>query len=122
MKVPASLRWAGLALLGIVIAAAVSVAASRLASQQIGLASEPISAGDALAPARQEHRPVPVKSQSTNNRNPNKHANGTHLTPPPTAPALPATPVESTPSPPAEEVEPSHSGGDGEHGGGGADD
>jgi hypothetical protein len=55
-------RWLGLALLGIVVAAAVAIAASRLASQQIGLASEPVSAGDALAPAaerkagRTEHR------------------------------------------------------------------
>ena len=44
------LRWIGLAVLGILIAAAISIAASRLASQQIGLASQPISAGDALAP------------------------------------------------------------------------
>ena len=52
MRVPATVRWLGLALLGILIAAGVSIAASRLASQQIGLASEPISAGDALAPAK----------------------------------------------------------------------
>lgn len=45
-----TLRWVGLALVGILIAAAISIAASRLASQQIGLASEPISAGDTLAP------------------------------------------------------------------------
>jgi hypothetical protein len=48
-------RWIGLALLGIVVAAAVSVAASRLASQQIGLASQPVSAGDALVPAAERH-------------------------------------------------------------------
>lgn len=47
---PATIRWVGLALLGLLIAAGVSIAASGLASQQIGLASEPISAGDALAP------------------------------------------------------------------------
>lgn len=44
------MRWLGLALLGIVVAALVAVLASRLVSQQIGLASEPVSAGDALAP------------------------------------------------------------------------
>ena len=44
----ATIRWLGLALLGILIAAAISIAASRLASQQIGLASQPISAGDSL--------------------------------------------------------------------------
>lgn len=61
-NVVAVFRWIGLALLGIVVAAVVSIAASRLASQQIGLASQPVSAGDALAPAaerkagRVEHR------------------------------------------------------------------
>lgn len=43
--------WIGLALLGLVVAAAVSVAASRLSSQQIGITSEPLSAGRELAPA-----------------------------------------------------------------------
>lgn len=105
---PAALRWAGLALLGIVIAAAVSVAASRLASQQIGLASEPISAGDALAPTRQEHRHTPAQDHG-----PKGHRNAKHRIPPPTAPTQP-TPV---PSPPIEEVEPSHTSGEGERGG-----
>ena len=44
------MRWFALALLGVFVAALVAVLASRLVSQQIGLASEPISAGDALAP------------------------------------------------------------------------
>ena len=50
MTFPATLKWLGLALLGIAVAAAVAIAASNLASQQIGLSSEPITAGDALAP------------------------------------------------------------------------
>ncbi len=45
------IKWIGLALLGLAIAAAVGIAASNLASREIGLASEPIEAGDALAPA-----------------------------------------------------------------------
>jgi hypothetical protein len=57
MRSPATLRWIGLALLGIAIAAAVAVAASRLAGQEIGLASEPISAGDALAPTSVRTQP-----------------------------------------------------------------
>lgn len=118
---PASLRWVGLALLGIVIAAAVSIAASSLASQQIGLASEPLSAGDALAPARQEHPPAPVKKHGPSSHGP-KHRNAAHRHTPPPAPTQPATPVEPAPSPPAEGVQPSHTGGDGEHGGSGADD
>lgn len=50
MRVPTSLRWVGLALLGLVIAAAIALAASRLASRQIGIASESVSAGNSLAP------------------------------------------------------------------------
>jgi hypothetical protein len=111
----ASLRWAGLALLGIVIAAAVSVAASRLASQQIGLASEPITAGNALAPARHEHHSAPAGQPRSGKHGPGRHGS------PPAVPTQPVIPLPA-PSPPAEEVEPSQSGGDGEHGGGGADD
>jgi hypothetical protein len=50
MTMPATLKWIGLALLGIAIAAAVAIAAGNLVSRQIGLASEPIEAGKALAP------------------------------------------------------------------------
>jgi hypothetical protein len=42
--------WIGLALLGILAAAAISIAASNLSSQQIGISSEPLSAGRNLAP------------------------------------------------------------------------
>lgn len=51
MRLPAIYKWVGLALLGLLIAIAVAIAASNLVSQQIGIASESISAGDALAPA-----------------------------------------------------------------------
>jgi hypothetical protein len=43
--------WVALALLGLVVAAGVSLAASRLSSQHIGLSSEPLTAGEQLAPA-----------------------------------------------------------------------
>lgn len=46
----ATLRWLGLGLLGIVIAIGVAILASNLASRQIGLASEPVTAGEDLAP------------------------------------------------------------------------
>ncbi|MFP5388451.1 MAG: hypothetical protein ACLGG5_04040 [Thermoleophilia bacterium] len=119
---PATLRWAGLALLGIVIAAAVSVAASRLASQQIGLASEPISAGDALAPARRGPRPAPAESRGSSSSPSKGKGSAAHRASPPPASTQPATPVAPAPSPPTEEFEPGHTGGDGEPGGGGADD
>lgn len=114
----AAMRWFGLALLGILIAAAVSVAASRLASQQIGLASEPISAGDALAPAvKQKPKPQRAKQPGGGER--------TTTSPAPTIPApLPETtepPSSETPSTPAA-PEINSGGRDGEEGSGGADD
>ena len=57
MRIPAAAKWIGLALLGLMIAVAVAVAASHLVSQQIGIASESISAGDSLAPAVGSVRP-----------------------------------------------------------------
>ncbi len=44
------LRWSLLALLGLVAAIAVGVGAAALTSRQIGLSSEPVRAGEALAP------------------------------------------------------------------------
>jgi hypothetical protein len=119
---PPALRWLGLALLGILIAAGVSIAASSLASQQIGLASQPISAGDALAPSTKE---------KPRHRRPKQHrANRDHTTTSPTTPST-APPSQSEPPiyselpsttptvPPRESTElNSH---DGEHSGG-ADD
>ena len=43
-------RWVLLALLGIVLAVGAGYAASELATEPIGLESEPITAGDSLAP------------------------------------------------------------------------
>jgi len=57
MSTRATAKWVGLALLGLLIAVAVAVAGSSLASRQIGLASEPISAGDALAPSESGETP-----------------------------------------------------------------
>lgn len=46
-----AVRWTALALLGVVIAVGVGVIASQVASQRIGLASEPVRAGETLAPS-----------------------------------------------------------------------
>jgi hypothetical protein len=110
-RIVAAMRWFGLALLGLLIAAAVSIAASRLASQQIGLASEPVTAGDALAPATPK-TPAVHKSQ----HQPTGHGQAYG----PSAPE-PAEPVEPAPEytePAPAPVEPQPSGGGGE----GADD
>lgn len=45
-----TLRWVLLALAGLAIAVAVGIVASRVTSQRIGLASEPLRAGESLAP------------------------------------------------------------------------
>lgn len=48
------IRWILLALVGLAVAAGVSVAASQLVSQRIGLAAEPVSAGKDLAPPKHD--------------------------------------------------------------------
>lgn len=124
MRVSGTVRWFGLALLGILIAAGVAFAASRLASQQIGLASEPISAGDALAPrAKAPGRPGKRPRHSAPATTPSV------TTPPATTTAPPhPTPTPETIAPEPQPEVPSHAGGgDGEHrgaghGGGHADD
>jgi hypothetical protein len=44
-------KWVALALVGLAIAIGVAIAAANLTSQQIGIASESVSAGDTLAPS-----------------------------------------------------------------------
>jgi hypothetical protein len=54
--------WVALALLGLVVAAAVSLAANTLARQHIGLSSEPLTANPGLVPrhhAAHDPRPLP---------------------------------------------------------------
>jgi hypothetical protein len=88
------MRWVALALLGLLIAAGVSIAASSLASQQIGLASEPISAGDALAPQA---------SSRTNRNESHRHKASPakiHRASPAKTPTEPA-PTKTIASPPA---------------------
>jgi hypothetical protein len=45
------LRWTVAALAGLVFAVGIGIAASTLASERIGLSSEPVNAGGELAPA-----------------------------------------------------------------------
>lgn len=62
--------WVLLAVLGLVLAAGVTAAASRLSSQHVGLSSEPLSAGQRLAPEKQKparrpaSRPAPSPAPS----------------------------------------------------------
>jgi hypothetical protein len=130
MRLPATARWIGLALLGLAIAAAVSIAASHLVSQQIGIASESITAGDRLAPA--------VRSASAGNGSGRAGKPRHTATTPAKAPTAqpptettataPTTPAPSAPQPPVATT-PAQPGGSGDdhgghsgHRGGGADD
>ena len=90
-----TLKWVALALVGLLIAAAVAVLGSSLASRQIGLSSEPLRAGDALAP--------PTISQPTTGKPANPEGNG----PAPTSKPQPASPEgPSVPTAPSEPVAP----------------
>jgi hypothetical protein len=86
MRSRATLKWLGLALIGLLVAAGVAIAAGNLVSRQIGLASEPISAGDTLAPAAGQNR-------GHGSPNP-EHSHGDQTTP-----AAPGATPEPTPTP-----------------------
>jgi hypothetical protein len=114
-----TMRWVGLALLGVAIAVGVSIAASGLVSQQIGLASEPITAGDALAP----QAAVGAKHHQGSGRNTqSKKTPTSHTHPPPTATSPETTEAQPPVTEPEPPVESNPPGGEGDHGGGGADD
>ena len=98
-----TLKWVALALVGLVIAAAVAVLGSSLASRQIGLSSEPLRAGDALAP--------PTNSQPATGKPAHPRGNGPAPTPKPQpagpeGPGIPTAPSEPV-APPTEPPEPS---------------
>lgn len=124
MRVPATIRWVALALLGLLIAAGVSIAASSLASQQIGLASEPISAGDALAPqaSSRANRHESPRHKASPAKTPTKPAPAETTAPPPasTEPKPPAAPPSTVPVVPAPPSGSSPSGSEQDHGGGGS--
>lgn len=107
------IKWIGLALLGLAIAAAVGIAASNLASREIGLASEPIEAGDALAPASIP-KPQPEAPTTTQAR---PRPTTPSTTTPQTTPAAPSPVPENPPPASTPTVETQPGGGDGEGGG-----
>jgi hypothetical protein len=83
--------WLALAVTGILVAAAVAYAASLLASPDVGLTSEPLSAGARLAP-RPHSAPKPSHGHH--------RAPRTITTPAPAPPAPPARPVPLPPPQP----------------------
>ena len=116
MRFPTTMKWVGLALLGLLIASAVALAASTLVSQQIGIGSESISAGDALAPAKvdSERGGAPMSRGSEETSPPTVHDG---------AAGTPTTPTSQSPGTvPVEPSEPGDDYGGGSHGADGADD
>lgn len=115
MNVPTTLRWIALALLGLIIAAAVALGASRLASQQIGIASESVSAGDNLAPpitpATKRRQEKPKEER------PRKEGTRTEPKSPPTEQVEPVEEPEAEPTVPTTTESSSGDDGGGEHGG-----
>jgi type IV secretory pathway VirB10-like protein len=104
-----TIKWVALALVGLLIAAVVAVLGSSLASRQIGLSSEPLRAGDALAPPTisrpptekpakpKDTGPVPApKSQPSNPEGPNIPTTPSQPVAPPTEPLTPSEPTEPT--------------------------
>jgi hypothetical protein len=62
------LRWPLLALLGLLVAAAIAFLATRAVNTDIGISSEPPTAGRALSPApakRVRPRPIPTTTTTT---------------------------------------------------------
>ncbi|HZO06032.1 MAG TPA: hypothetical protein VFB52_06570 [Solirubrobacterales bacterium] len=84
----ATTKWITLALLGLAIAAAVAFLASRLVSEQIGIASESVSAGYDLAPAV---RSATAPNTKTGNKDPTTPSDTTQTTPPESTTDSPST-------------------------------
>jgi hypothetical protein len=113
MRLPASAKWVLLALAGLAIAIGVAVAAANLTSQQIGIASESVSAGDVLAPS------LRTPEGEGNGKGGGHEGPGGKEQTTPTTPAEP--PGEETTSP-SEPAEPPEHGSDDYGGSGGGDD
>lgn len=120
-----TIRWIALALVGLAVAAGVSVAASQLVSQRIGLAAEPVSAGKELAPPGREQPAAPGHGKPGQGDS-GHHGHGPR---PPTSTTTPSTTTTTTSTtttstataPPASTTPPPTSGGGG-GGGEGPDD
>ena len=104
MSLSATVKWVLLALAGLAIAIAIAIAAANLTSQQIGIASESVSAGDALAPAL--NVPGEGKPQGEGG---DRSGPGTEET---TTPSSPPAPTTEEPPPSGETTGPDDHGGE----------
>jgi len=108
-------KWVALALIGLAIAIGVAIAAANLTSQQIGIASESVSAGDTLAPSLRSPEEREDAKHGGHDRGP-----GDQNTTPTESTTPGEEPLEET-SPPSEFTEPEQRSDDYGGGGGGDD-
>ena len=66
--------WAGIALVGLVLAAGLTSVAAQLSNQRVGLSSEPLTAGDALAPTPTPTRTATLRPARTATPRPTRTA------------------------------------------------
>jgi hypothetical protein len=111
------LRWSLLALLGLVAAVAVGVAAAALTSRQIGLSSEPIRAGEALAPRSAGGKDHGRKHDRKDDSGGGGHGSDDSTTTTTTQPTT--TPTTTTATPPATTAAPPTTTSSDDSGGGG---
>jgi hypothetical protein len=124
MRRPA-LLWTLAAVGGLVLVAGMTLAASRLSSQTVGLSSEPLQAGGSLAPADATRTPSPTAKP----RGAKQRKRARPKPPAPTAIPTPRAVVTAAPAPPAPVATVDDHGGHGsddppgdDHGGHGSDD
>jgi hypothetical protein len=121
VTLPATAKWILLALLGLAIAIGVAIAAANLTSQQIGIANESVSAGDALAPALSvPGEETPRSNSPDREQGPGEEEESTLPGESPTL-ANPEEPAIEEPLPSGEEPSSSQSEGSGEDHGHGPD-
>ena len=73
MTVRTMITWIVAAVLGLALAAGITLAASQLSSQRVGLSGEPLSAGDRLVPRAQSH-PTPPRLKQPRPSHPSQSA------------------------------------------------
>lgn len=104
MRGSATAKWIVLALVGLAIAVGVAIAAADLTSQQIGIASESVSAGDALAPSLSVPGEAERHPQSGDHGGPDEEPSTNLPTPTPAEPSFEEpTPTTEEPSSPSSE-------------------
>jgi hypothetical protein len=82
------IAWVVAAVLGLALAAGITLAASQLSSQRVGLSGEPLSAGDRLVPRAQ---PRPTQRRPSHPSRP-AHPSQPSQTSQPSQPAQPSQP------------------------------